>query len=281
MSNEETRVSSFGWSEIREINNLQDFDALILNLLASPSAADWQSLYELLDATAMVNIVQAGGEIVVLGDPRSEIETSLQGRPKIRRPFLEWTTVSFEWHNERGDTVDIDVGQGLYRVRNYLEHLKKWNYALEGVEQNHDQLDYVLGIGSTEGKGVRARLQKTALARNRYKKEIAFQLRFVIEAPDDFRGIEWQKLSESGAIVFLPQTELSEQESLLLLLKDLYDIETGTLEPQWIVGAQAPGQLQLDEQIARLEEEITQLQSTLADTRTQRKQGSRMFETAI
>src|SRR5581483_10166105 len=97
------RVFSFDWDEVAQIENLRDYDVVILDLLNIPSQYDWQPFYDLLDARTMVDIVKDNGRIFMLGDPRFEINTVVQGGCRITRPFLEWTAATFSWDNAGGD----------------------------------------------------------------------------------------------------------------------------------------------------------------------------------
>lgn len=261
-SNETTRVFSVGWDDLHKIKNLRDYDVLILDLFTPPPVGEWQRLYDLLDAEVMVSILR-NGEILVLGDPRFQIETSLQSGGRVRRPFLEWTSVQFQWHDEPGDTVVVTDDYRLANYQPYLEQLRRWHYALDGLQLNREQLGFAMGVKSLDSVGGRVRLDKTRLAWNRYSKDLAFRVNLIFETADSGRFSDWEKVMDLGHITFLPQTDLSEQESLLLLLRNLYGIETGIPEPEWLSVYTAPGQQAVDQQIELLRKTVKRNGSTV------------------
>jgi hypothetical protein len=267
-SDETTRVFSVGWDELQKIKNLRDYDVLILDLFTAPPVGERQKLYDLLDVEVMVNILR-DGEILIIGDPRFNVETSLESGGRIQRPFLEWTATRFQWHNERGDTVEVTDEHRLRNYQPYLDHLRRWDYALDGTQLIREQL-FIEDLNSFMAAGGRIRLEKTRLAWNRYGKDLAFRLNLILEEPVTRGFSEWEPVRELGHITFLPQTDLSEQESLLLLLRNLYGIETGTPEPEWLLPYAAPGQQAVDQQIEHLTKQLDETSAQLADAHSAR-----------
>jgi len=266
-SNETTHVFSLGWGDLDRVKNLRDYDVLILDLLTPPTPRGSQRLYELLDVQVMLNILHSG-EILVLGDPRFDVETLSQAGRKASRPFLEWTGAEFDWHNEQGDTVLITDNYELRDFEGYLRQIHRWEYALDNVRMSRRQLGVALDLDAGEASGVRASLHKTSLARNRYSKDLAFRIELALEKAQSL--VSEQEFGRWGPITFLPKTDLSEQETLLLLLADLYDIETGAPEPKWISSYQAPGQDVIDQIIGQMEKEAEELRDRLADAQDAR-----------
>jgi hypothetical protein len=267
-SDETTRVFSVGWDELQKIKNLRDYDVLILDLFTGPPVVEWQRIYDLLDEEVMVNILR-DGEILIIGDPRFNVETSVESGGRIRRPFLEWTATRFQWHNERGDTVEVTNEHRLRNYQPYLDHLHRWDYALDGIQLVREQL-FIEDLNSFMAAGGRVRLEKTRLAWNRYGKDLAFRLNLILEAPDSRGFSEWEPVRELGHITFLPQTDLSEQESLLLLLRNLYGVESGATEPEWLLPYVAPGQQAVDQQIEHLTKQLEETSAQLSDAQLAR-----------
>jgi|SRR6516165_6180650 hypothetical protein len=71
------RVDSCAWDNLRNVPNLRDYDAVILNLLSSDaySNAAWDLFQQKLDIDVAVSILRPDGRIVVLGDPRVAISS--------------------------------------------------------------------------------------------------------------------------------------------------------------------------------------------------------------
>jgi hypothetical protein len=269
-SDETTRVFSFGWEDLGSIKNLRDYDVLILDLLGSPPK-EWQRFYDLLDAAVMMDILRSG-EILVLGDPRFQVETSLHGGGKVRRPFLEWTTGQFNWHNRHGDTVEILDDPHFRQYQPYLKHLKHWDYALDSVWVNREQLGFAANLGALELFGERVGLHKITLAQNRYSKDLAFLIKLVLASP---AGLSREI---SGPVVFLPKTGLGEQDSLLLLLKSLYGVEIGASAPSWLSHYQAPGQEMIDKRIGQIEKQLKELRENLANAQSERAEARKYLK---
>jgi hypothetical protein len=63
-------------------------------------------------------------------------------------------------------------------------------------------------------------------------------------------------LKQSGELVFLPEIELDNDQTILLVLSDLCGIESDLPEPGWVEKLEAPGQKQVDEEIRTIQDEI-------------------------
>ena len=72
------RLDCVNWNALSKVQNVRDYDVLVLNLLSigtteAREKVDWAKFNELLDFRAASDILTHGGMIVVLGDPRFHI----------------------------------------------------------------------------------------------------------------------------------------------------------------------------------------------------------------
>ena len=72
-------VDCFSWDDISKIKNIRDYDTLVVNLLSLPSSKfppNGDIIFEHLNIVSTLEIIQNGGEIIVIGDPRFEVEVT-------------------------------------------------------------------------------------------------------------------------------------------------------------------------------------------------------------
>lgn len=128
----------YGWNHLSAIKNLSDFDIVILNLLALSEAkkVDWTAFFRALPLTTAAEIIEHGGRILIVGDPRiNAILPSASGKSTYQESFLEWSGMEFEWDNRSGQSKQYNYED--YHDRQaygrYLEHLDTWSYSLRGA----------------------------------------------------------------------------------------------------------------------------------------------------
>ena len=87
------RLDCVSWDRLSDVQNVRDYDVLVLNLLSinteeARSKIDWQLFNRLLDFRAASDILMNKGTIVVLGNPRFEflIMDGTGPRPDGRSP---------------------------------------------------------------------------------------------------------------------------------------------------------------------------------------------------
>lgn len=138
-SGDDLAVHCCDWSKIKSISNIRDYDTLILNLLSindsrSRAAIDWSVFASIFRFSSTMDILLNGGVIIILGDPRFDIDLATAATSKEKRPaeipFLQWTGINYQWDDSPGDTVVFNDDWDHRKYENYATSLKKWRYSL-------------------------------------------------------------------------------------------------------------------------------------------------------
>lgn len=257
------RVDCFTWPKLNKINNIRDFDIIIINLLSlkdeiARETVSWNEFSSLFRFSSAMDILLNRGAIIILGDPRFSIEikepSKENGRElKSTRPFLTWTGVAFFWDSEPGDTV---IFKNDYKHQNYEEYiskLHKWQYSLSTCGLDKKTLRQYFNLDYFSKKDNEISLDQDCFCYNRYKNSLAFTLRYQILAHS--YG-ETKVIDSSGSLIFLPEISLSEDETIQIVLRDICGIEARLPEPEWLDEFVAPGQKTVDEKIRKIEHQI-------------------------
>lgn len=264
---EGVQVDCFLWSQLGKIKNIRDYDTVILDLLSlvaeeDRNAVTWSKFFSLLDFHGAVDILQNGGTILVIGDPR--FQTPLASPPKKDKkkeeadeylciPFLQWSGVKFVWDSEPGDTVIFEDDYDHRRFADYIGKLSKWDYSLAQCLLNEEILGDRFNLAYIKSKSMDIHLSKDFFCCNRYQKALAFTLRFQYRK----QGYHDMEVFQSfGPLIFLPKISLSEDETVQLVLSSVCGIESDLPEPAWLDEFTAPGQKRIDDDITRIDAEL-------------------------
>lgn len=250
-------VTSVNWETASRGPNLRDFDVVIFNLL-SDHAIQWSDddFKRRLKVSVLHDILDHDGDVIVLGDPR--VSMSYGNEPY----FQDWLGLTFKWIPGGGDTVVFQPKAAEYqRFAPYLAHLKKWNYSLAGVELMKTPWLVLIGAEWFGDKPQRVQLRSSVLARNRYGASIASVHRFVYEKSRPYPQQHWERLRLSGSIAFLPKVQLSELDSIALILQESVGIPIKAPEPAWVHGVLPPEALaKADAQLTTIRKQQSELQ---------------------
>lgn len=264
------RVECISWQEIVKIKNIRDYDTIALNLLPLRdeefrSSVPWPEFSTLLDFRSTMDILINGGEIIVVGDPRFDVPIGTpqekKGSPSAQ-PFLEWTGVEFHWDSEPGDTINFKDDYEHRRYEEYIKNLKRWNYSLDGFNQNREKLKDRFNVEYLRKGGMGISVVVDTFCYNRYKNALAFVLYY--QNVRERHGSE-ELVQTFGPMIFLPEISLSDEETIQIVLRDICGIEMGLPEPDWLKDFSAPGETAIDEEIRKIE---TQLQTDIERLKT-------------
>lgn len=271
MSAPDVRVDCFAWEQIAKIPNLRDYDTLVINLLGIPdetsrSKIKWDDVPSILNVGIASQILQHRGEIIVVGDPRFSIPrivtTDRKGKNIYKKtPFLQWTGIAFDWDNAPGDTIFFNDDYAHRHLKEYIKNLHQWNYSLSQVRKDVKTLSSVFNFESMAKDDLSLRIETDFFCRNRYRNALAFILYLqIVRESRNYSHIDSRASTETilkfGPIVFLPQIELSEDETLMIVLRDVCGIEASLPEPEWLTDYEAPGQKPVDEEINEIRGKI-------------------------
>lgn len=247
---EEILVDCFSWDTIAKIKNIRDYDTLIVNLLSLPSTPlplDGDKVFDHLNIVSTLEIVQNGGDIIVVGDPRFEVEVkdTENKDKKIKRSFLCWTGIDFRWDESPGDTISFKDDYDHRRYENYISHLTKWSYSLASCCLDNDRVMRFFNSSFFADKGYKLDIDKDDFCYNRYKNAITFSIRIGIFSAYK----EQESILLYGPIIFLPRIDKNEDETIQIVLRDLCGVEAKLPEPKWLAEYEAPGQEKIDKKI--------------------------------
>src|SRR4030043_1343433 len=102
-SDDEIKIDCFKWEEIQKIDNITDYDVLILNLLKldteeARKRVKWEHFISILNFASASGILSNNGEIIVIGDPRFTIIDETVERGEKSKQIIKSNTVKFlDW----------------------------------------------------------------------------------------------------------------------------------------------------------------------------------------
>lgn len=268
-NNDEQTLRSVSWAS-NNFPNPRDFDIVIISLLdLDPTKVDWKKFHEVFHYKAARDILFNNGQIVVMGDPRFGIPpVNDHGLHGITLPFLNWTGIDFEWDGHNGDTMIFSSQQ---RHKHYVEFSKcisSWKYSLASCAliQKHVRT-------KKDTEGYYEQIQIDGWLTNRYQNQIAFDV-ILFYGRDafsyNFSGTQFHA-EKTGKIIFLPPLDLSSDDTIKMVLRDICGFDAGAKEPDWALNLIAPGQLLVDENINSVTMQIESLQDTLSNLQADRE----------
>ncbi len=276
---EGVRVACCSWSSLSGLDNIRDYDMVILDLLDFDSdedrgAVDWRCFDRLFSFRNAADVLMNGGAIVVVGDPRFAIPAQPSGdedgEVAIDRPFLRWTGAEFSWDQEPGDTVQFVNDYKHRRFESYVSKLRKWGYSLANCNVDKDVLAERFNLDFMKEKNMKFSLDKDMFCVNRYNYALAFKIRLQIVKRERYQ--DPQVLETFGPVIFLPEIGLRPDDIRQLVLSDICDVQTSAPEPDWLGALSAPGQRQIDADIKIVETELETVKNKLQSVQARRMQ---------
>ncbi len=267
-STSELQVNCVLWNQLNEIKNIRDFDMVILNLLPlinEKEKIDWNLFRQKLNFPMSLDILKNEGSILVIGDPRFYIKF-INEEGTAEEPFLEWTGLNFIWDSAPGDTKTFtdDLNHRIYKE--YISHLKAWEYSLRRVNVDQEVMGKYFCSEWLRREKTEIGLDEDWFVKNRYGAGLVFTLNltlFCYKKDHHFSTTYKHNLKKYGPIIFLPKIGVSEDETITIVLRDICGIETELPEPEWLSKHEAPGQDKIDEEINQIKSDIKNLSEGL------------------
>ncbi len=257
--------------------SFRDYDVVIFMLtsIESSDIVDWDGFINEMKPRRTFEMVGHQGTVVVVGDPRlmigGENQTPAEStRFTIASPFLYWTGARFQWDESPGDTIRFDHSKNGNQYSGYVQHIKRWEYSLQGCSIE------ITPKMSPENRKFEEhaiwKLNVDHICQSRYGTAVAFDISFALYAPPHTKQLPPNHIYSSGKIVFLPPSDLCDDDALVIILKDLFQIELSVPEPQWIQEIIAPGQRPVDEEIVSLLKSLDEFNAELDVKRNRREE---------
>lgn len=274
---EGVRVDCCLWSALKTLDNIRDYDTIIVDLLDLQSedakkAIDWAYFHQQFNFPNAIDVLTNGGAIIVVGDPRFSAPAAqadeAEGETPAEESFLKWTGIRFAWDSEPGDTVQFTDDYEHRQFERYVSNLKEWSYSLAQCRIDRDVLPQQFNVDYMKKKNLDIGLKKDFFCVNRYRHALAFMLQFQYLRHEGYEEPEvWDT---HGPIILLPAISLNADETRQLILADICDVQTSMPEPEWINEFVAPGQNKVDAEIKKIEADRQSVLKKLQDAQGRR-----------
>ena len=278
------KIDCFEWKNINKIRNIKDYDTVILNLLKLKMKKDrenvsWEDFLSVLNFESARDILYHDGSIIVIGDPRFTIidRTKERKSKQIHEGdivyFLDWSLINFYWDNKPGNTKIFNNDYYHKKFKEYIKHLEKWNYSLNTAELNRNELETYVNIENLTQKDIDISIDIDNFCCNRYENPLAFSVGHQYLKIVKRYGYRTKKeiIKNFGPIIFLPEISLNEDETLMVVLSDICDVETELPEPEWLKNYNAPGQIKIDGKIEDINSKMDKLLDKVEIAKLERK----------
>lgn len=269
----EARVECFAWDRLQKVANLADYDAIVLNLhsIEDPGSLGGEAFMKVLNVRIMLEVLatatdsRGDGGIFVLGDPKFNIVETSSGRSKQLQhrwevPFLFWTGLRFKWDDRPGDTIERGWEAVSGPFKPFADKLGRWRYSLDECDVDPDALSEFFPLGAVYDAGNHLVAYVNDICRSRYHTSIVFSVHIAVkERTPRYAGHVEQTEVLMRPIYFLPESQLSQEETLDFVLRNLCDVDVSAPEPEWISGFVAPGQEGVDCELVALTTRVEEL----------------------
>ena len=240
-------IKTVTWSE--ELPNIADFDVVIMDLYSlyyeiKNNKVQLENLkYPTVEAVN--KLVGSNGELIVISYPATYFE---QKGYQSSKNIYWWSPIPIYNHLEEGSSIEIKDE----RFCTYIEQgVKKWFYYLELRERQGEIKSPYKDI---ENSWIEYNIEPIAL--NRYNRPIAASFSIAVLAEEYYRG-ESHVIKTTGPVIILPPpTEITIEESIRLILADLFDVALESIEPKWLRNYKILGEDDLEVDIRSLEQRI-------------------------
>lgn len=271
-------VDCYAWDDLPKGLNVADYDVVILNFTSfeeDPVLAEGiqTDLLPSEDDFARLLFVP-GGEIIAIGRPDCEIGPKLDpdGHPFSQRARVDyWLPCWLGIEEKSGESIDLMNPEW----QEYFEDVPRWNWFFTGVQQKFpDPTNYLRPVAPDANW---ISYVSSPIAQTRFKKSIAFSLRFRAEniyrynppeGPGSLDGLfeGSETISEGSPLFWLPTPEkVTGVEAIDKLLQSRFSLEAEARVPEWVSGYSLPAEQPIREEIDSLEQESVELAERLAE----------------
>lgn len=272
VSNEaDMRIEGASWHDLARVSNIADFDVVLLNLMylqdrRHREEVDWDRLASLLSFQTVVDVLEPGGHIILLGDPRFEITLTDSSGPVTTtrsRPFLHWTGAFFDWQEESGTTLESKTTWAADHFRSILTHVLPWRYSLIGLTLNPTVARLKPATSQWDQTDTPYNADFLNLFATRSGRCLIADLYYRVGRDPLYSSPSWP----GGSITLIPPLLVRPEEASALVLSDLYGISLLKAEPTWAREITAPREEPVRTAITEAEEQVRAFSVTLGHLR--------------
>ncbi|WP_038168940.1 hypothetical protein [Verrucomicrobium sp. BvORR106] len=246
------------WDKLTPKINLRDFDVVIISTLAFGTSdqpnVDWATFFHILNPTIARDVSAHGGVFMIVGNPTFDVHLD---KGKASAPFLSWTGLQLEWDIAHGDTMQFLDSRVNTNFATYCSYIAGWQYSLRSCSIGSTGYDAIEDVARSGGSII---LHRDDIATNRHKNALATR----IKVKHKVTGHQYSS-TETTILhyILLPPINFSNDDTLLLVLRDVCNLPLAVNEPEWVKEWIAPNQIRIDAQIASLGIAMRKLQSEL------------------
>jgi hypothetical protein len=260
-NDEENILKCYNWNNIDRIENVRDYDVIIINLIETDNLSDLDinDVEHLFNFKNAYDISKTHGKIIIVGDPRKKIPMNtdndlFKNQKDNLAPITFFTGMKFSWDNNPGDTVIPSFGRSQEYIGRYVQNLNKWKYSLFSITPNEEVISQVFDIKKLSEINFEVIKDKTTYCHNRYNNSLIFSVKLKAVEQDRYGPGNGEMIFSN--ILMLPEISLNKEATIELILEDICNLKAPLEEPEWIENYKAPKQREIDKQIERVEDKI-------------------------
>lgn len=272
-----SELRRFSWLDLQTLDNLADYDALIIDLTAlgaTPATHVFANLEidKLFDVTSWVSVLEAGGLIVILGEPATQCSIPAPPLPPTLSgsgPFPIHRA-----HQRSPNTTVIPLQRVLSVVKDqrpfdfrriireeetnyinvyrYLDQVGTWNYSLRNVQPSAELIQALLRR--------QMEIKSESIAETKFGTFLAAHFTFSAR-------------NNRGYLTLLPASGRGPGSDAHWVLREFFDIDTHVPPPRWTEPIKVPGQLEIDAKVAANKATIATLQQEINVLENDRARG--------
>jgi len=285
LTREEFLLDRVAWKDLGKIQNLCDYDRIVINLTALTEGPvplfDDLQIDQVFDLKSWMHIVASGGDIFIVGDPAITIrvvETAEGNRrktlaqsidcaepvpvfrssiPRRMPPLPDGQQINplQKLLSVEKDLRPLDyrrisrVGEDRFEtVYKYLDEVSVWNYSLSRCALA-DSWKELLEDYCVQCDG-------SELAATSYATILAAQYTFL------GRGF-------TGSLTLLPSLGEGSDAEDAFILREFFEIAANLPEPDWVQSLLLPGQAEVEKEITTKRDEMVQIERAISEARAQ------------
>lgn len=289
---EDRVLKCYPWNKLSSIQNMSDFDVVIVNFLTLGQAKkiNLEAFSKIFNIRNMADVLRHKGKLVLVGDltqsldseKSSETVGSLAQRMQqaAATSCIHWTKIGLMWDDRPGASIVdiIEERRDSIAFGRYLSHLSKWDMTWKDINPDRDALAQVFDIERIQEfvPGGQLIWRTKPFYQSRYGTTVAGAVIPVLAQVDRnlsyqrFGGPSIEVVEEYGPLIILPEVDLPADEAIQILLEDLCELDVETHEPEWVKDMTAVGQHTIDAELDLLNETLVIVHQQMAKKREER-----------